>query len=93
MKEASSSISEVAEVIGEIVSSAKSTEVETHDGQTILNHTINKMNTLKDGAIAVTETVKALQEAQAQEDPHTFFLPQLSRPSLFTEVEFSSTFT
>ena len=66
MKEASSSISEVAEVIGEIVSSAKSTEVETHDGQTILNHTINKMNTLKDGAIAVTETVKALQESAHQ---------------------------
>ena len=57
MKEASSSISEVAE---------KSTEVETHDGQTILNHTINKMNTLKDGAIAVTETVKALQESAHQ---------------------------
>ena len=63
MQEASSSIGEVTDVIKEIVTSAKMTEDETRDGQAILNHTISKMNTLKDGAAVVTETVRGLQES------------------------------
>ena len=63
MQQASSSIGEVADVIKEIVTSAKMTEDETRDGQAILNHTISKMNTLKDGAAVVTETVRGLQES------------------------------
>ena len=63
MQESSSSISQVTDVISEIVDSAKATEEATREGQTILSHTISKMNSLKDGTVAVTDTVKELQSS------------------------------
>ena len=63
MQESSSSISQVTDVISEIVDSAKATEEATREGQTILSHTIRKMNSLKDGTVAVTDTVKELQSS------------------------------
>jgi len=63
MQESSSSISQVTYVISEIVDSAKATEEATREGQTILSHTISKMNSLKDGTVAVTDTVKELQSS------------------------------
>ena len=63
MQESSSSISQVTDVISEIVDSAKATEEATREGQTILSNTISKMNSLKDGTVAVTDTVKELQSS------------------------------
>ena len=63
MQESSSSISQVTDVISEIVDSAKATEEATREGQTILSNTISKMNSLKDGTVAVTDTVKDLQSS------------------------------
>lgn len=63
MQESSSSIGEVTDVISEIVTSAKSTAEATREGQTILSNTISKMNNLKDGTVAVTDTVKELQSS------------------------------
>ncbi len=63
MQESSSSISQVTDVISEIVDSAKVTEEATREGQTILSNTISKMNSLKDGTVAVTDTVKELQSS------------------------------
>ncbi|WP_288322295.1 methyl-accepting chemotaxis protein [uncultured Selenomonas sp.] len=63
MQESSSSISQVTDVISEIVDSAKATEEATREGQTILSNTISKMNSLKGGTVAVTDTVKELQSS------------------------------
>jgi len=63
MQESSSSISQVTDVISDIVDSAKATEEATREGQTILSNTISKMNSLKDGTVAVTDTVKELQSS------------------------------